>query len=80
MIKGEDMDKKCLSKFNERLKDLRQDKKLTQTELSELTGISQSMISAYELNQTRPTDYVIITFCKFFGVSADFILGLTDEI
>ena len=23
---------------------------------------------------------VIITFCKFFGVSADFILGLTDEI
>lgn len=80
MIKGEDMDKKCLSKFNERLKDLRQDKKLTQTKLSELTGISQSMISAYELNQTRPTDYVIITFCKFFGVSADFILGLTDEI
>ncbi len=74
------MDKKCLSKFNERLKDLRQDKKLTQTKLSELTGISQSMISAYELNQTRPTDYVIITFCKFFGVSADFILGLTDEI
>ena len=80
MIKGEDMDKKCLSKFNERLKDLRQDKKLTQTKLSELTGISQSMISAYELNQTRPTDYVIITFCKFFGVSADYILGLTDEI
>ena len=74
------MDKKCLSKFNERLKDLRQDKKLTQTKLSELTGISQSMISAYELNQTRPTDYVIITFCKFFGVSADFILGLTDAI
>ena len=74
------MNKKCLSKFNERLKDLRQDKKLTQTKLSELTGISQSMISAYELNQTRPTDYVIITFCKFFGVSADFILGLTDEI
>ncbi len=74
------MDKKCLSKFNERLKDLRQDKKLTQTKLSELTGISQSMISAYELNQTRPTDYVIITFCKFFGVSADYILGLTDEI
>lgn len=74
------MDKKCLSKFNERLKDLRQDKKLTQTKLSELTGISQSMISAYELNQTRPTDYVIITFCKFFGVSSDYILGLTDEI
>lgn len=68
-----------MSKFGERLKELRLEKKLTQDKLAELTGINQATISCYELNKIRPTDIVIITFCNLFGVSADFILGLKDE-
>lgn len=74
------MSKNVLSKFGERLKELRQERKLTQDRLSELTGVSQSMISAYELEKARPIDIVIITFAKFFGVSADYLLGLSDDI
>lgn len=73
------MKRKVLSKFGERLKELRNERKLTQDELSIVTGISQSMISAYELDRARPTDFVIVAFCNYFGVSADFILGLKDE-
>lgn len=74
------MKRSVLSKFGERLKDLRLEKKLTQDELSIVTGISQSMISAYELDRARPTDFVIIALCNYFGVSADYILGLRDDI
>ncbi len=68
-----------MSKFAERLKELRLENKLTQDMLAEQTGITQSSISIYELNKTRPTDEVIITFCKFFKVSADYLLGLSDN-
>ncbi len=67
-----------MSKFGERLKELRQEKHLTQDQLADKTGISQGSISAYELNKARPTDEVIISFCKFFGVTSDYILGLED--
>ncbi len=67
-----------MSKFGERLKELRLDQKLTQDKLAELTGVTQAAISCYELKKTKPTDEVIIIFCKFFKVSADYILGLDD--
>lgn len=67
-----------MSEFNERLKELRLEKGLTQDQLANDTGISQGAISAYELKKAKPTDEVIITFCKYFNVSADFILGLVD--
>ena len=67
-----------MSKFGERLKDLRVERNLTQDKLAELTGITQAAISFYELKKTKPTDEVIITFCKFFKVSADYLLGLAD--
>lgn len=67
-----------MSKFGERLKELRIENKLTQTKLAIATGINQTSISAYELQKMRPTDEVIITLCKFFKVSADYILGLED--
>ncbi len=68
-----------MSKFAERLKELRLENKLTQQQLSNKTGVNQVTISCYELRKIRPTDEVIITFCRFFDVSADFILGLSDN-
>lgn len=67
-----------MNTFAERLKELRIEAKLTQTQLAEQTNISQSAISAYERGEQMPTMYVLIVFCKFFGVSSDYMIGLTD--
>lgn len=72
------MYKQDASKFAERLKELRIEKHLSQEKLEIETKISQTAISAYERRVARPTDDVIIAFCHFFKVSADYLLGLTD--
>lgn len=67
-----------MSGFAERSKILRVEKHLTQTELAKMLDISQTAISAYELGRNKPTDDVIVSYCKFFKVSADYILGLIE--
>ena len=65
-------------KFGERLKELRKEYKISQMELSDYTGISQSAIAKWELNKTEPTASALITLSKFFNESVDYLLGLTD--
>ncbi len=67
-----------MNKFAERLKELRLEKGLTQDQLSEKTLISQGAISNYELDRRSPTIDIIIILCKFFEVSADYLIGLED--
>lgn len=64
--------------FGERLKDLRKENNISQMNLAKATGISQSSIARWELNQTEPTVSEIIVLAKFFGESADYLLGLID--
>lgn len=66
-------------KFNERLRGLREDKDINQTQLGILLNMSQKKISRLETKQTEPTPEEIIQICKLFKVSADYILGLTDN-
>ena len=66
-------------KFNENLKALREDKDLNQTELGECVHMSQRKISYLETGQTEPTTQEIIELCKFFKVSADYLLGIKNE-
>ncbi|MBE6548821.1 MAG: helix-turn-helix transcriptional regulator [Ruminococcaceae bacterium] len=61
-----------------RIRDLREDKDLTQKELSKILNCSQQVYSNYELGQRDiPTD-ILIALSRFYGVSVDYILGLTD--
>ena len=62
--------------LGERLRALRQEKHITQTEMSKRIGISKAMISAYELEQRQPSYAILIKLAAFFGVSTDFLLGL----
>ena len=62
-----------------RLKDLRQNKQLTQEQLSEISGFATRTISSWEADDRKPTIETIIWLCKFYGVSSDYILGLTDN-
>lgn len=65
----------------ERLKDLRvSEKHLTLEQLSEQTGLSKSALGKYETDDnTEISPYAIVTLAKFYGVSSDYLLGLTEN-
>lgn len=64
--------------FIKRIKDLREDKDKTQKEIAEYLGITQQQYSLYEKgNRTIPVDFLIM-LSKYYKVSTDYILGLTD--
>ena len=65
--------------IGERLKELRNEKNLSQMELSKATGISQSSIARWELNKSEPTASDIIVLAKFFGESADYLLCIIND-
>lgn len=62
----------------DRLKELRNEKELSQDELAKQTGLSRSAISAWESGTRVPAATTIIVLAKFFGVSSDYLLGLED--
>ncbi len=65
-------------KFYDRLKELRIEKGLSQMQLANATGLSQSAIARWELKITDPPASSLITLAKFFGVTVDYLLGLED--
>lgn len=67
-------------KFNERLKKLREEKGLTQVQLSELTGISARMIQKYESGNARPRLDAAEKIAKALNVTADQLLGNGDML
>ncbi len=67
--------------IQERLKDLRVvDKHLTLEQLSEQTGLSRSALGNYESNDFKDiSPLAIATLAEFYGVSTDYLLGLTEN-
>ncbi len=61
----------------ERIKNLREDANLTQSALGKILNMTQRKISYIESNQYEPSLQDLIDFCKFFNVSADYLLGLS---
>lgn len=66
-------------KINERLKQLRKDNGLTQTELSKKLNIGQTTIAAYENGTHDPQIFSLIAYADFFGCSVDFLLGRAPD-
>ena len=65
--------------WSERIRDLREDKDMTQTHIAEILNTSQTVYSRYERNdRTLPLEH-LITLAKFYKTSTDYILGLTNE-
>ena len=65
--------------YAERIRALRQDNDLSQTQIADMLGIAQTTYSQYELEKrSMPIEY-LIALCKFYNVSADYMLGLTDK-
>lgn len=61
-----------------RIRDLREDKDLSQTQLAEILNISQSTYSRYESGYLDVPSEVLISLSRFYNVSVDYILGLKD--
>ena len=68
-----------ISEVAMRLKDIREDHDLTQREVAEYLHIRQNTYSQYENGQRGLPVETLIKLARFFGVSTDYILGLTDE-
>ncbi|MBQ4061225.1 MAG: helix-turn-helix transcriptional regulator [Christensenellaceae bacterium] len=62
-----------------RIRELREDKDITQAKMAKILSCSQQVYSNYELGQRDiPTD-ILIKLSKFHSVSVDYILGLTSN-
>ena len=62
-----------------RIRDLREDRDLTQKQMAKNLNCSQQVYSNYELGQRDiPTD-ILIKLSNFYGVSVDYILGISDN-
>ena len=67
-----------MNKFPERLRELREEKNLSQRGLSKLVGLSQASIARWEAGFQVPNIDIAIIFAKFFGCTTDYLLGLDD--
>lgn len=61
-----------------RIKSLREDRDLRQSDVAAATGIDQRTLSNYETGKTNPDSFAIIKLAAFFGVSCDYLLGVND--
>lgn len=63
----------------ENIRNLRIDKGYTQKQIGEYLGISQNTYSQYEIGILNYPVDVIVKLARFYGVSTDYLLGLTNE-
>ena len=62
----------------ERLRELREDRKLRQKDIAKLLQTDQSYYLKYERGERPLPIWHLVTLCRFYNVSADYILGLPD--
>nr|WP_296965358.1 helix-turn-helix transcriptional regulator [uncultured Mediterraneibacter sp.] len=66
-------------KYSERMRNLREDNDLSQKQIANMLGIAQTTYSQYELEKRpMPIEY-LIALCKYYKVSADYMLGLSEK-
>lgn len=62
-----------------RIKQLREEKHLSQQQLADKLNVTQSSVSKYEIGLAEPDTNSIVIMSKLFGVSADYLLGISDS-
>ena len=65
--------------YVQRIRELREDHDKTQREVALCLGTTQQVYSRYESGENEMPIRHLITLCKVYDVSADYILGLSDE-
>lgn len=62
-----------------RIKDLREDKDLSQKTIAEKLGEHTTTYQRWEQGITEVPTHIIVELCKLYDVSADYVLGFTNE-
>ena len=62
--------------YVKRIRDLREDNDKTRQEIADILGTSQTMYARYEREANELPIHHLITLCKFYKVSSDYILGI----
>ena len=62
-----------------RIRDLREDNDFTQKQVADYLGTSQTMYARYERGANELPVHHLVSLCKLYNVSADYILGFTDK-
>ena len=66
--------------FGLRLRQLRQQRRLTQKQLASLIGVKNSVISFYELGDRVPSPEVVVKLASVLHVTTDYLLGLEKSL
>ncbi len=64
--------------YMKRMRDLREDSDYTQDYVASILGTSQTMYARYERGANEMPIRHLITLCKLYNVSSDYLLGLSD--
>ena len=67
-------------KMYKRIRNLREDKDLTQRQVGQILNMSQTGYNQYEIGRNDIPTKVLIDLANFYNTSTDYILGLTNEI
>ena len=65
-------------KFAERLRELRREKKVTQSKMADFLGIKQRSYQNYEGGSRRPDYEGLVALADYFDVTTDYLLGRSD--
>ena len=66
--------------FGEKIRNLREDADLNQSQLGAALNMTQRKISYIECGKYEPNLGDIVAFCRFFGVSADYLLDIPPSL
>ena len=66
-------------KYIKRMRDLREDHDKTQQDIADILGTSQTMYARYERGANELPIRHLLKLCEYYKVSADYLLGLTDQ-
>ena len=70
---------RIMKNYVQRIRELREDHDKTQREVAAVLKTTQQVYSRYESGENEMPIRHLITLCRFYTVSADYILGLSDE-
>ena len=65
--------------IGQRIRDLRKQKRMSQTELAKSAGVSQTTVTAWENNKAEPSSSAIAQLADIFNVTTDYLLGRPDK-
>lgn len=65
--------------YMDRLRGLREDNDLTQAQIAQILGTSQTMYARYERGANQLPIHHLITLCRFYNVSADYLLDTSPD-